>query len=533
MKPFITGVMALTLAAGLYAADTADELKQTLYGEGNINAGQIVNGNSRYEPSGIQHRWLQSNAMVLGDSVTSGDRISMKIELVGVARFSSFVQDQNGLGYIDARLPSSGFYFNQASATYVFGDPELKPLSITTGYFPYKYNPDVKNLGEYLFRSTAYPNYIYASFDQPFARMLGLKISSRLLNGALRQDLILSNEWEQYPTKDFSLAYIAGMNIGNFIDIGVGAQAFHLFSTRGNYTTPDSIRTLGKWNDGQWYYASPEDSAADIKTPYSFKAVKLMGRVTVNPLANVPEIKLPVVGTLFGKEDLKLYAEADVLGLKNYPTCNPDYGLGRQWEFYNKLSERIPATFGINAPTNPVMAYGIIPIAAFMLAKDEFMFSRQEQQLGVYWNGGTGTWDTGMVGVRVKDFSKRLLWSAGSAVTTAAMLFLQNKFDINVRPDVLSFELEYWSNPYPNSWEKIYRLYIPAPEFDVASATYQHNRWRWSVSAAKQMGNFFAKLQLAHDHMVAYQVQLNQIGTVDNLGVAGYWWWSLKTGYKF
>lgn len=529
MKPVTIGVVALALISGLYAAGDDDELKQTITGEGNICAGQIVNGNSRYEPSGIQHRWLQSNAMVLGDSVTSGDRISMKIKLEGLVRFSSWVQNQNGLGYIDARLPNYAFYFRQASGAYVFGDPEIKPLSITTGFFEYKYNPDVKNLGEYLFRSTAYPNYIYANFDQPFARMLGLMISSRLLGGSLRQDLILSNEWEQYPTKDFSLAYVAGFTIGNFLDIGMGGQAFHLFSTRGNYTTPDSVRTLGKWNDGQWYYASPEDSAVDKKTPYTFKAIKLMGRAAVNPLAHVPEIKLPIIGTLFGKEDLKLYAEVNVLGLKNYPTHNP----GGQWEFYNKLSERIPVTFGINAPTNPLMAYGIIPITAFMLAKDEFMFSKQEKQLGVFWNGVTGTWDTGMVGVRVKDFSKRLIWSAGSAATTAAMLFLQNRFGINVRPDVLSFEFEYWSNRYPNGWEDVYRLYIPAPEFNIASSTYQHNRWRWSVFAAKRMGNFFAKLQLAHDHMVAYQVQLNQIGTVDNLGVAGYWWWTLKTGFQF
>ena len=530
MKPNKIGLIALTLFAGMYTGGIAEELNQTqtIYGEGNINAGQIVNGNSRYEP-GIQHRWLQSNAMVLGDSVTSGSRMSMKIELVGVVRFSSWVQNQSGLGYIDARFPSSGFYFNEASGTYVFGDPATKPFSITSGFFPYKYNPDVKNLGEYLFRSMAYPNYIIANFDQPFARILGLKFSSRLLGGSLRQDLILSNEWEQYPTKDFSLAYVAGLTIGNFLDIGAGGQAFHLFSTRENFTTPDSVRTLGKWNDGQWYYATASDSAAEKKTPYTFKAIKLMGRINIHPLADMPEIKLPVIGTLFGKEDLKLYAEANVLGLKNYPTHNP----GGQYEFYNKLSERIPVTFGINAPTNPVFAYGIIPIAAFLFGKDEFMFSRQEQQLGVFWNGNTGNWDTGMVGVRVQDFTKRLFWSAGSVATTAAALFLQNQFGINVRPDVLGFEFEYWSNPYPNSWEDVYRLYVPIPEKDIASATYQHNRWRWSVFTTRRMGNFFAKLQLAHDHMVAFQTQLNQVGTVDNLGVAGYWWWTLKTGYSF
>jgi len=523
------GITALTLVAGIYTGGFAEETVQTLYGEGNFNAGQIVNGNSRYETDLMQHRWLQSNAMVLGDSVTSGSRMTMKIELEGVLRFSVEVPNDNQLGLIESRLPSGGIYIRQASGTHVFGDPETKPFSVTLGLFPYKYNPDVKNLGEYLFRTYAYPAYINASFDQPFVRILGLKFSSLLLGGNLRQDLILSNEWEQYPTKDFSLAYVAGLNIGNIVDIGVGGQAFHLFSTRGNYTTPDSVRTENQWWDGQWYYASAEDSLVNKRTPYSFKAIKLMGRITVHPLAHAPEIKVPVIGTLFGKQDLALYAEANVLGLKNIPTHNP----GGQWDFYNKLSERIPITFGVNAPTNPVFAYGIIPIAAFLFAKDEFMFSKQEQQMGLVRDPYTGNWVPGMVGVRVKDLTKRLVWSAGSVVTTAAALFLQDKFGLNVRPDVLSFEFEYWSNRYPNSWFNIYNYFIAAPEFNKFNPTYDHNRWRWSVFTTRRIGNFFAKLQLAHDHMVAFQTQLNRLGNVDNLGRAGYWWWTIKTGYKF
>jgi len=263
------GIIALTLCAGIYTGGFAEELVQTFHGEGNINAGQIVNGNSRYETA-MQHRWLQSNAMLLRDSVTSGSRMTMQIELVALVRFSSWVQNDPQIGMIDARLPSGGIYITQGSGTYVFGDLETKPFSLTTGLFPYKYNPEVKNLGEYLFRSMAYPSYISATFDMPFVRILGLKLSSLLLGGNLRQDLILSNEWEQYPTKDFSLAYVAGLNIGNILDIGVGGQAFHLFSTRGNNTTPDSIRTLNQWNDGQWYYASPEDSLPTVDKKYHY-----------------------------------------------------------------------------------------------------------------------------------------------------------------------------------------------------------------------------------------------------------------------
>jgi hypothetical protein len=148
MKPNKIGLIALTLFAGMYTGSIAEEVNQTqtIYGEGNINAGQIVNGNSRYEPASIQHRWLQSNAMVLGDSVTSGSRTNMKIELVGVLRFSTMVQNDQQLGIIDSRLPSGGIYITQVSGTHIFGDPETKPFSVTLGLFPYKYNPEVKNL---------------------------------------------------------------------------------------------------------------------------------------------------------------------------------------------------------------------------------------------------------------------------------------------------------------------------------------------------------------------------------------------------
>jgi hypothetical protein len=228
-----------------------------------------------------------------------------------------------------------------------------------------------------------------------------------------------------------------------------------------------------------------------------------MGRINVHPLASMPEIKMPVIGTLFGKKDLNLFVEADVLGLKNYPTYNRP---GEPEDFYNKLTERIPVTFGINAPTNPVFAYGIIPIATFLCAKESSMLN---------------------------EMSKRLTWSAGSAGTTAAMLVLQNLLGLNVRPDELSFEFEYWSNRYPNSNVNGYGSLIPIPDWICTDASSDHNRWRWSVFSAKQMGDFFVKFQVAHDHMIAFLPMQHRYNPKDNLGAAGSWWWTIKTGYSF
>jgi hypothetical protein len=68
-------------------------------------------------------------------------------------------------------------------------------------------------------------------------------------------------------------------------------------------------------------------------THFSFAGTILTGRITLNPMGifgnNNP----------LGKDACKIYAEAAVLGLENYPG------------FYEKRSERIPIMFGANIPT--------------------------------------------------------------------------------------------------------------------------------------------------------------------------------------
>ena len=509
------GWTGLLLIAGMYGFGTAGEFKHTTWGEGTLMEGQIFRGVARQDPETyFAHRWQQASEIFLGERATKGDRISIDLSLRGMMQYSYYIDNSADVGAWTTRFPCWGFQVNSAFGTYIFGDPEIKPFSLTLGFFPYKYNPEVKNLGEYLFRSMAYPNYLRTVFDEPYQRILGLKLSSLLLGGRLRQDLIISNEWDINPTQDFSVAYVAGYSIGKILDIGLGGQAYHLISVSKRYTDPEDITYNGKG----WYWATEQDSINDIKSYYSFRGIKLMGRFTVKPLASVPEIKLPIAGKLFGPQDLNFYAEANVLGLKNYKTHSPDN------EYYNKLSERIPVTFGINAPTNPVFAYGIIPIAVFLFGKDDYMFNRQEHELQA---------DSSVVDVRVKDFSKRLMWSAGSAVTTGIMLFLQDKVGLNVRPDVLNFEFEYWTNRYPNSFESVYSYYAAIPEVNPSAATSQHNRWHWSVYASKQMAKWFVNFQIAQDHYIPYSPELHKQETSDAVGAAGLWWWTLKTGFKF
>ena len=77
-------------------------------------------------------------------------------------------------------------------------------------------------------------------------------------------------------------------------------------------------------------YSLPDSTRPSIKY-YTTSAVLLMARATLDP-------KKVLALPMMGPQDLKLYFEVDVLGLKNYPV------------YYEKISERMPIMMGINLP---------------------------------------------------------------------------------------------------------------------------------------------------------------------------------------
>ena len=63
-----------------------------------------------------------------------------------------------------------------------------------------------------------------------------------------------------------------------------------------------------------------------------------MGRISIDPKPFIPL-------DIFGKNDLKLYAEIDAIGLKDYPYRDSANGIG-----YDDLNERVFYVFGFNFP---------------------------------------------------------------------------------------------------------------------------------------------------------------------------------------
>ena len=235
------------------------------------------------------------------------------------------------------------FYFDQMDAVYTFGDAASPPLQLTLGYFPFKYNPDVRDLGEYLYRSGTYPAFIINNFDYAQARLAGLKVTSNL--GMLHQDLLLTMSTDYPPFFDLNAGYIVSCDFAKILQLGAGGMYQSLIPANSNLTTPRDENNNGYllnpvYNDTTGTYSG-------TIAYYTYAGLKLMARFSFDPkrLFNTSTDDFGILG----QEDLKIYGEGAILGVENYPaskiSTNPN-----PWG-YDTLLHKIPLMAGFNIPT--------------------------------------------------------------------------------------------------------------------------------------------------------------------------------------
>jgi len=230
-------------------------------------------------------------------------------------------------------------YIINASLEYAIGDEENR-LSGTLGYFPYSYNPDVKNLGLYLLRGPVYPGVLVSGYDskytKPIANTMGMRVQH--VAGPFEQNLIFASEIENYPLFDVSLAYIAGVKIGEALRIAAGVNFYHVIPIERKLTSPDSFGSNdlpdpfnGDPNSRTQIYV---DTVAHDTTFLSFAGTKVMANAVFDP-------KAWFQSDVFGAEDLRLYAEAALIGLDQSKAYKAIYG---------DLAHRMPVMVGFNFP---------------------------------------------------------------------------------------------------------------------------------------------------------------------------------------
>jgi hypothetical protein len=236
-------------------------------------------------------------------------------------------------------LPSlMDWRLHQAQGIFSLIEKDGTSVHLSLGYIPYKYNPEVRNLGEFLFRSGTYPFFLINGFDFPAARLSGLRANFSYVTGRVHFtfDQFILTERNIPPLNDVSFASVASVDYMKIITIGAGVDFSHAISVNSRLTSPDDAK----------YVTETGDTGS-----YTFQGVKFMGRATLDPFVALRG-KESLVNEILGKNGGKIYAEAAVIGLANYPASletidgtdpmNP-------WG-YGSIAQRTPLMAGINIP---------------------------------------------------------------------------------------------------------------------------------------------------------------------------------------
>lgn len=304
-------------------------------GYGALQAGQLVRGyyNNVYSQVNgnnnnhlIQHQWIESIRSRLSGTFYKGP--SLKVNLGIEFNYDFFTINNPGPNPDNIKSLTPLTYYNdllihRADMEYNLLSSGNSSLDLQLGYFPFKYNPQATNLGEYLFRSECYPNHIVNEFYFAETRLAGANLEGSLKGtfANLRGNLLLTSE-TTYPVQDFSLAGLVNGDLFNdAFEIGAGVQFQRLMPVDPSRSAPHTLRNIGSI-----------DSAAQDTSYYTFSGTKLMARLCF-------DIKKIVPMSIFGDEDLKLYGELAVLGVTNYDTL------------YSNISQRIPLMFGFDVPS--------------------------------------------------------------------------------------------------------------------------------------------------------------------------------------
>lgn len=277
----------------------------------------------------IDDIWVDHFGAFLTQEATVNERLQLAIGLGGVFQFPKpelvnpvFGGSQNKAFFIGP---------TRATADYLFGEVEKPWLKLGLGLFPYKYNPDAANLGEYLFRTGTYPSWImtggYVVVNSTASYLQGFKAESQF--GNLKLDFLATTETKLAPLYDWSFSLVGSYKVGKFLELGAGITLANYISVNPEKTTlPDSVQReqlVGARNNYNLI-------GLDTNAIYTYKAEKVMARIAFSPLAFLENDRI-------GPNDGKIYGELTVIGLKNYPY------------FYEKRSERTPIMIGFNVPT--------------------------------------------------------------------------------------------------------------------------------------------------------------------------------------
>ncbi|HKP96207.1 MAG TPA: hypothetical protein VJ385_10655 [Fibrobacteria bacterium] len=361
----------LFLAASIFGINrphAAGDVKIKLHGQGWTDIGRIIHVTDTLV-NNVNGNWQQSAGAQFTAKASIGE------DWVGAFGFGGY-QVNSSLGQAgDARLVRSALqnFITESRMTYFRGGQEDPWFTVTFGNFPFIYNKDTKNLGSYLLRGPVYPGFLTGGFkdfliDSTKGNVLGLNIHQAI--GNFSHDLVFANERELPPTGDWSAAYLARYKAFGALEFGGGINFYRILPNNEDLTTPSkrfyasdsSLIHDGKSHHPYDYQYIEVDTVTHDTVFYTHQGVKLMGLFSL-------DLKSVFGISSMGANDLKLYGEAAVLGVRNYGSV------------YNNIKERIPWTLGFNFPT-----WGLLD---FLSVEVEYYGARYRNDLGKLGNFNT------------------------------------------------------------------------------------------------------------------------------------------------
>ena len=349
-KIFIVLSLFLLVPFIVKAENEDTEKKITLDGAFTFEFGQVVNGRygEQVNAQTYRHLWLDNVCGALDLKGKPFNWLELILGFEGRMWYNTFPTEETNFIYGTHDIYYS-FYLTQAQGLFSFLKDRPFNVDMSFGFFPYKYSPEGRVFGDYLFRTGTYPVFIVNKFDSPLARLGGLRLSLNYGNDlfGIRFDQLVISEREYRPLHDFTLASVLDVNIAKFIDLGIGVSFAHLIPVDKDLVTPENHANTIIYEE----IKAINDTISDTLGHYTFKGTKLMFRGAIDPFAKLRE-RTGFLGDLFGKYGGKLYSEIAIIGLKNYKRtqfANSSYPNNNPFG-YEKIKERIPMTFGITLP---------------------------------------------------------------------------------------------------------------------------------------------------------------------------------------
>lgn len=443
-----------------------------------LDIGQVVSGVNMVDSTDpIRGMMIQQTAVYLNQRTTIDDRLVITVGVGGLF-FYGFPEIKTNA---QSRSIRFGPGVGQASGLYKFGDVDQPALEVEFGYFPYKYNPDARNLGEFLFRSGAYPGYQitggWSIINSAMYTASGLSARANLFGNTLRADFNMFLEHGLEPIYDLSPGLVLTYKPSEMFEAGVGAAFAHLIPV--NPSKLDS-RSYSYRGDSLYGYLGDNRTEKDtLSAHYSFKGTKLMARASLN------------LGAMFdnsflGTRGLKLYGEASLLGVNNYPY------------FYEDRMARLPIVVGMNLPS-----FNFFDILGVEMEYRKRDFPNSTKQLA---DGNEAVWR--IPDVQILDTTGRATGNP-DVVRRASdpHLYHPNRSQAEAAIAAQRFIDSY--DPGTMTGGVGYQGVLVDPAQTVPS---KEGNLKWTVYAKKQLvTGIFAYLQVASDHMRAIRFEDNTL----------------------